>query len=209
MGKLLKGFVIAFLLLVVLIAGLAVFVKYYLTDERVKELVIPQAEAALGRDVSIGTISIGLFSGITIKDFLIKEADGKTDFVSTRAFVLSYNLLPLLQKKLVITEIRLDEPTVLVSRDTKGQFNYASLAILAPGEEKKKTAPSDPAAALPLALAFDQLTLKGARISVRDQLGEIPALDATSNARFSIVLGRTRSGGILGQNLFRTQRDGR
>ena len=141
MGKLVKGIGIAFLLLVGLIAGLAVFVNYYLTDEKVKELVIPQAEAALGRDVSIGDISIGLFSGITIKDFLIKETDGSTDFVNTRAFVLSYDLLPLLQKKLVISEIRLDEPTVRVSRDKKGQFNYASLAILSAGTEKKKSAP--------------------------------------------------------------------
>ncbi len=191
MGKLVKGIGIAFLLLVGLIAGLAVFVNYYLTDEKVKELVIPQAEAALGRDVSIGDISIGLFSGITIKDFLIKETDGSTDFVNTRAFVLSYDLLPLLQKKLVISEIRLDEPTVRVSRDKKGQFNYASLAILSAGTEKKKSAPPKPAAALPLALAFDQITLKGARVSVRDQLGEIPALDATSNASFSVALGRT------------------
>lgn len=191
MGKLVKALGIVFLLLVVLIAGLAVFVNYYLTDERVKELVIPQAEASLGRKVGIGDISIGLFSGITIQDFLIKEKDGKTDFVSAKAFVLNYNLLPLLQKKLVISEVRLDEPTLRIIRDKKGQFNYASLAILTPAPQKKKSAPVTPTTALPFALAFNQITLDEARVTFRDRQGDIPALDATSNARFSIVLGRT------------------
>jgi AsmA protein len=96
------------LLVVVTVAGLIAIVHFYLTEERVKALVIPQAETALGREVAIGDIKIGLLSGITIRDFLIKEADGKDNFVSTQAFVLSYELLPLLQKKLIINEICFD-----------------------------------------------------------------------------------------------------
>jgi uncharacterized protein involved in outer membrane biogenesis len=68
MGKLGKVLGIIVLLVVVSIAGLIAFVHYYLTEERVKTLIIPQAEAALGRKVAIGDIKIGLLSGITIKD---------------------------------------------------------------------------------------------------------------------------------------------
>ncbi|MBW2471128.1 MAG: AsmA family protein, partial [Deltaproteobacteria bacterium] len=131
MGKLGKVLGIIFLLIVVVIAGLAAFVHYYLTDERVKALIIPQAEAALGREVAIGDIKIGLLSGITIRDFLIKETDKTTNFVSTKAFVLSYKLLPLLQKKLIISEIRFDEPAVRVTRNKNGKFNFSTLKILA------------------------------------------------------------------------------
>jgi AsmA protein len=90
MGKIGKIFGILVLLVVVGIAGLIAFVHYYLTEERVKALVIPQAKAALGREVAIGEIKIGLLSGITIRDFLVKEEDKETNFVSTKAFVLSY-----------------------------------------------------------------------------------------------------------------------
>jgi AsmA protein len=192
MGKTGKIFGLLVLLIVVVIAGLIAFVHFYLTEERVKALVIPQAKAALGREVAIGEIKIGLLSGITIRDFLIKEEDKKTNFVSTKAFVLSYELLPLLQKKLIISEIRFNEPAVQIIRDKKGQFNFSTLAILSDKpegqvDEKPKTA----AAALPLALTINQIKLDKAQIKIRDQLNEIPAVDATTNASLNVVLGRS------------------
>jgi AsmA protein len=81
MGKLGKVFGMLVLLVFVAGAGLIAIIHFYLTEERVKALVIPQAESALGRDVAIGDIQIGLLSGITIRDFLIKEADGQNNFV--------------------------------------------------------------------------------------------------------------------------------
>jgi uncharacterized protein involved in outer membrane biogenesis len=192
MGKIGKVLGIIILLLVVVIAGLVAFIHYYLTEERVKALVIPQAEAALGRKVAIGDIKIGLLSGITIRDFLVKEADQQQNFVSTRAFVLSYDLLPLLQKKLVISEIRFDEPAIQITRDAKGKFNFSSLALLAekPVQQEEKKTPAA-AAALPVALTFDGITFNRAQIKIRDQLNEIPAVDATTSAQLQVALGRT------------------
>ena len=192
MGKLGKFLGIVVLLVVVSIAGLIAFVHYYLTEERVKALVIPQAESALGREVAIGDIKIGLLSGITIKDFLIKEADNENIFVSTKAFVLSYELMPLLQKKLIISEIRFDEPAIQVLRDKKGQFNFSTLAILSEEPAQKKTEkPGAATTALPLALTINQIKFNKARITIRDQMGEIPSVDATTSAKLNVVLGRT------------------
>jgi AsmA protein len=192
MGKFGKVLGIIVLLIVVSIAGLIAFVHYYLTEERVKALIIPQAEAALGREVAIGDIKIGLLSGITIKDFLIKEADKNNNFVSTKAFVLSYELLPLLQKKLIISEIRFDEPAVQILRDKNGQFNFSTLAFLSEDTaQKKPEKPGSPSAALPLALTINQIRFNKARIKIHDEMGEIPAVDATTSARLSVALGRT------------------
>ena len=192
MGKLGKILGLVVLLIVVSIAGLIAFVHFYLTEERVKALIIPQAEAALGRDVAIGDIKIGLLSGITIKNFMIKEADKKSDFVSTKAFVLSYELMPLLQKKLIISEIRFDEPAIQVLRDKKGQFNFSTLALLSEEPAPKKAEkPGTVTAALPLALTINQIRFNKARITIRDQMGEIPSVDATTNAKLNVVLGRT------------------
>ena len=191
MGKLGKVIGILFAIVIILVVALVAFVKYYLTDERVKALVIPQAESALGREVAIGDINIGLFSGITIKDFIIKEADGQSNFVSTRAFVLSYDLMPLLQKKLVVSEIRLDEPTIKVSRNKQGQFNYSTLAILSePAKQDKPETSATEAAAVPLALTIDQIRLVNARLSVRDARNELPKVDATTNAKLKVSFGR-------------------
>jgi len=189
-----SGKIIGAIILVIIvgIAGLIAFVHFYLTEERVKEFIIPQAEATLGRKVAIGDIKIGLFSGITIKDFLIKEADRESNFVSTKAFVLNYDLMPLLRKKIVINEIRFDEPTVQILRDKNGKFNYSTLTVLEEKKNQKAEKKSDATTkALPLALTFNQIRLDRARIKIRDQLKEIPAVDATVNARLNVSLGHT------------------
>lgn len=192
MGKLGKFLGIVLVIFLVVMAGLFAFVRFYLTEDRVKSIVIPQAETALGREVAIGDISIGLFSGITIRDFLIKETGGKTDFINAKAFVLSYELLPLLQKKLIISEIRLDEPVVRIVREKNGKFNFATLAVLS--EEKKEAEKSEPgssSALLPIALTINQIKLNQARLTIQDQLNEIPAAEATASASLSVALGRT------------------
>jgi len=192
MGKVGKVFGIIILLSVIAVACLVAFVHYYLTDERVKSIIIPQAEAALGRKVSIGDIKIGLLSGITINDFQIKEDDRENNFVSAKAFVLSYDLMPLLQKKLIISEIRLDEPAVQILRDKNGKYNYSTLSLLAEDTAKNKPRKSAPASAtLPLALTVNQIQLNNARIKISDQMGEIPAVDATASASLSVTLGNT------------------
>lgn len=192
MGKLGKIFSVLVLLFVIAVAGLAAFVHYYLTDERVKAFIIPQAEAALGRKVAIGDIKIGLLSGITIRDFLIKEVDSDQNFVSARAFVLSYDLMPLLQKKVVISEIRFDEPTVQILRDKNGQFNFSSLALLSEERDKKEKKENGASTtALPVALTFNQISFNRAQIKIRDLNKEIPDVDATTSAQLNVSLGRT------------------
>jgi uncharacterized protein involved in outer membrane biogenesis len=191
MGKLGKVFGVIVLLVVVVVVGLVAVVKIYLTEERVKALVIPQAESALGREVTIGDINIGLFSGIAIKDFVIKEADGQSNFVSTKAFVLSYDLMPLLQKKLVVSEIRFNEPAIQIIRDKHGKFNYSTLAILSePAKQDKPKTSATEAAAVPLALTIDQIRLVNAKLSVRDALNELPKVDATTNAKLKVSFGQ-------------------
>ena len=66
--------------IVAVIIGLTVFIKMYVTPERVKEYVVPAAERSLNRQIDIGEISISLLTGIGIKNFHIKETDGTTDF---------------------------------------------------------------------------------------------------------------------------------
>ena len=127
LGKIITTFIVIFVLGFLAVATV---VHFYVTDERVRAVVVPQAEKALGRTVTIGAIKIGLLSGITIEDLAVKELDNQVDFIKADTFVLSYDLMPLLQKKFVINEIRLNEPFINITRDKSGKFNFNSLALL-------------------------------------------------------------------------------
>lgn len=183
-AKILAG-IVAVLLFITM--GLALFVRLYLTDERIKALVIPPAEKALARKVELGAIKVGLFTGISLNDFVVKEADGATDFIKAEAFVLRYNLLALLKKELAISEIRLDRPYIRIHRDKSGAFNFDSLALLADRTQPKAKQPTD-GGALPVALTVDQVGLTKARIVLSDATGALPDAEAVINAQVGLDL---------------------
>jgi len=186
-GKVLGGLA-ALVLLVV--AALVAVVHFYVTDERVRALVVPQAEKALGRQVSIGEIKVGLLSGITVHDLRVKEGDGQDDFISAGEFRLSYDLLPLLHKKIVVNEVLLVRPTVTVTRDALGHFNFETLAILEKGKKEGATdAPAGNASsgeAPPVALTVESVRVEQGVLLLRDAKKEIPEARVTSDLRLSL-----------------------
>ena len=175
--------------------GLSLFIRFYLTEPRLKALIIPQAESALGRTVTLEGIDVGLFSGISVSGLAVKEADKSTDFLSLGRFVLHYKLLPLLSKQLVISEITIDQPACRIIRDATGHFNFETLALLA---EKKAGNPASAAksggsatAPLPLALTVERISINNATISLRDAKKELPQADLTASARVGVDIGAT------------------
>ena len=188
MKGLIKALAAIIFLIILVGAGLAVFVRFYLTDERLNALIVPQAEKALGRQVSLGKINVSLLKGITVNDFTVKEADGNTDFVTVKGFVLRYELMPLLQKNLIVSEIKLIEPQIIVSRDKDGLFNFSTLSFLS-----SPPLSSSPAAALPLALTMDTITVSNARVILSDALGELPKVDTNADLTVSVGIGQDLS----------------
>jgi hypothetical protein len=81
--------VIAAVFILVMVV-LTFFIKFYLTDERIRTLVTESAEKSLHRKVSLGAISVGIFNGISVKDFVILEKDSDQAFLEADAFVLKY-----------------------------------------------------------------------------------------------------------------------
>jgi len=125
---------------VVLIVTLAVLVKVLITPERVKARVLPLAQQTLHRQVELGDVEVSLFSGIVLKNLLIKEKAGDEPFVAANQVVLRYEFLPLLTMRVVIDEVRLDGPRITVIRQADGSFNFSDLA----GEQAKETAAPAP-----------------------------------------------------------------
>jgi len=119
MGRLAKIPCSLYLIVPLVVVGLGFFVRWHLTDMRVREFVTPRATQTLGRSFAIGNINVSLLRDIRL-----------IDFATVKSFVPNYDLLPLLQKKFAIREIDLYEPTVRASRDKTGRFNFETLTAL-------------------------------------------------------------------------------
>lgn len=189
LGKIITTFIVIFVLGFLAVATV---VHFYVTDERVRAVVVPQAEKALGRTVTIGAIKIGLLSGITIEDLAVKELDNQVDFIKADTFVLSYDLMPLLQKKFVINEIRLNEPFINITRDKSGKFNFNSLALLkkvSSSPPKKTGSSSATPASLPVSLTIEKIKIVKATLVVTDAKKEIPDIKLTTDLNIALQMG--------------------
>lgn len=135
--------ILALVIAIVLGAGVIVLKKMF-PPERIKAMITEQAAKHLHREVKIGAVDIGIFSGISISDFAISEAHTFKEgtFVSSEKFVLKFMLLPLLSKKVMIQEITLEKPRIQVIQFADGKtFNFSDLTSTAaakPAAEEKK-----------------------------------------------------------------------
>ncbi|MEN8262804.1 MAG: AsmA family protein [Nitrospirota bacterium] len=164
-------------IIIVVIMALFLLVKFYITPERIKAFLIPAAEEALNREVQIEEISISLFKGIEARNFSIKEADGKTDFLKSKEFILKYKLLPLLSKQIIIDEFRIISPEIRIVRDSQGRFNFESI-----GEQKSQPAEEEieeqkEPEGLPVSLLVSRLVIDNAVFHLKDHKKELPQIE--------------------------------
>src|SRR4030043_179522 len=142
MKKLLKVAGIVAGILIVLIIGLSIFVKSYLSSDRLKPMILPKAEAMTGRKVFLDEISVSLFKGIVAKGLSVKEKDGQRDFVKVGEFILSYRLMPLLKRELVISKIEITSPFISVKKHKEGRYNFSDLLEKRPPASPKAHEPN-------------------------------------------------------------------
>ena len=123
---------------VVLVVTAGVLAKVLITPERVKNTVLPLAEKTLNRKVELGDVHVSLFSGIGLSQLRIAEPQGGEYFVAAEKLVLRYRFWPLLFMKVVVDEVRLEEPKIRIERLPDGTFNFSDLMAEKnpPAEEK-------------------------------------------------------------------------
>jgi uncharacterized protein involved in outer membrane biogenesis len=149
----------------------------FLSEERLRLMLVEPAEAQLDRKIDIGSIKVSLFSGINLDNITIHGKNPEEDFLSIATFRLTYQFLPLLQKRLVITKILIDQPTIRLARNAKGVFNFADLSLKPKKIEKENLPPEEQAVEpLPLTLVFDKITINDANLTFVDQTGELPEI---------------------------------
>jgi uncharacterized protein involved in outer membrane biogenesis len=172
---------------------LTILLNRLLSEERLKAMLIDPAQKELGRQVTLGSLDVSLLRGITIKDIGIKERDSKQDFISVKTFRLSYELLPLLRKKLVIKEVLIDEPKIRIIRGSDGQFNFADIGQqrkdqqeeLMPVDENNELEP------LPITMTFDRVNINKAILTLTDKTNVLPEVHSEADLTMSVILGKT------------------
>ena len=189
MKKLLKVAGIVVGILILLIIGLSIVVKSYLSSDRLKPLILPKAESMTGRTVLLDDISVSLFKGIVAKGLSVKEKDGKEDFLKIGRFVLSYRLLPLLKKQLVSSKIELGSPSISIKKERGGRYNFSDMMEKRSQEPPKPKRPSGPEhQALPVSIVADRLFIQNAHLTFVDETKELPNISMALDAEFKGAL---------------------
>lgn len=92
---------------------------------------LAMAEKSLGRPVEVGGVETRLFGrpGVRLSDVVVADdpAFGREPFVAARAASLRLRLWPLLEGRLELARVGLEEPAVRIVRAADGRFNYESL----------------------------------------------------------------------------------
>ncbi len=189
MKKFLKVAGIVVGILILLIIGLSIVVKSYLSSDRLKPLILPKAEAMTGRTVLLDDISVSLFRGIVAKGLSVKEKDGKEDFLKIGRFVLSYRLLPLLKKQLVISKIEIGSPSVSIKKERGERYNFSDMMEKRSQEPPKPQRPAGPEhQALPVSIIADRLFIQNANLRFVDETKELPDVSLALDAEFKGAL---------------------
>jgi AsmA protein len=151
------GIIIAALIVIVLILPFFINVNDY------RPRIETELTNALGRKVTVGNLSLSLWSGSLAADNIAIADDpsfGKAPFIQAKELRVGVELIPLiLSKSLHITDLTLSQPDVNLLRDRSGKWNFSTLGSASPTQQTGATPPSStgqPKAAPPAKTAGNQ-----------------------------------------------------
>lgn len=136
----------------------------------------PQIElrlsTTLGRQVSVGNLSLSVFSGSVGADQLSIADDpkfSKSPFITAKSLKVGVELMPLIfSKQLNVTEVVIDQPDITLLRNREGVWNFSSIGGQAAAEKKPAAAEKSPSSSTNVSVA--KLDIKDGKLSV----GSIP-----------------------------------
>ncbi len=113
-------------LLIAIFAGSILLLRSIALPQRYRGLIESRLIAVTGRDVRIHGASLRFLGGIGIEfeDLVIKDRDGKSDFIRAGGLILQMKLLPLLKKQLRWKSLIIEKPSVHLRRSREGNFNF-------------------------------------------------------------------------------------
>jgi AsmA protein len=163
MKRILKivGIVVAVLIVIVIALPFLINVNSF------RPRIEASATEALGRQVTVGNLSLSILTGsVTADNISIAEdpAFGTTPFVTAKSLKVGVEIWPLiLSKDLRVTEITLDQPQITLLKTAAGKWNFSSLG----GNATKKAAqPASSSSSPPPNLSVGKLSVTDGKLIV-------------------------------------------
>jgi len=144
----------------------AVVLPYFVDADAQRSVLASRLEAALGRRVKLGKVKLGLFPpALRVEDTEIADALGFTGpaFTTAKHLRARVRLIPLLRGRLDVPMVELEEPTVNLVKNAKGEWNFASIGTTAASPAKPG---SPPRTATPLEIG--ELRIRNGVLNVTD-----------------------------------------
>ena len=155
-----KWLIAGAILLILIIVGVVGLLNINGLIARNKDYLIGQAEAALGRKVSVDKVEATLFSGIgaRLTNFTMADdpAYANGDFVRAKDLQVIVKFWPLLRKSVQVKQVILHDPVIQIVRNRDGNFNFSTIGKKAKEKkdegEKEERAPREEQSALLISL---------------------------------------------------------
>jgi AsmA protein len=134
------GIIIAILIIIVLVLPFVINVNDY------RPRIESELTTALGRNVTVGNLSLSLWSGSLAADNIAIADDpsfSSSPFIKAQALKVGVEIVPLIfSKTLHITNLTLSQPQVNLLRDRSGKWNFSSIGTASPTKKTGATPPS-------------------------------------------------------------------
>jgi hypothetical protein len=113
-------------LLIAIFGGSILLLRSVAVPQRYKGIIEERLRGATGREVWIRGASLRFLGGIGIEfeDVVIKDWDGKSDFIRIEGLILQIRLLPLLRRQLRWKSLILLRPSLRVRRSSEVDFHF-------------------------------------------------------------------------------------
>jgi AsmA protein len=127
------GIIIAILIVIVLVLPFLINVNTF------RPRIESELTNALGRKVTVGNLSLSLWSGSLAADDIAIADDpsfSTSPFIKAKSLDVGVEIIPLiLSKTLHVTDLTLSQPQVALLRDRSGKWNFSTLGNAAPAKK--------------------------------------------------------------------------
>ena len=155
------GIVVA-CLFVVLIA-----LPFLINANRFRPNLESEASTALGRQVTVGNLSLSILSAsVAAENIAIADdpAFSKSPFVTAKSLKVGVELMPLIfSKQLNVTDITLDAPQITLLKTTSGKWNFSSIGG---ASAQKAQQPAKSGGSAPTNFSIAKLNVNHGKLSV-------------------------------------------
>jgi len=125
----------------------------------------------LGREVKLGGLQLKILSGeVTADDLSVGEdpAFGKPAFLEAKRLHVGVELWPfLISRKLIVTDLTIDQPEIALVQAQSGNWNFSTLG----GKSEPVSSSTPPSAKLPLDLSVQLVRITNGKLTLRRTFG--------------------------------------